>query len=322
MCLWGTRNAKKVWVDDRECGSTEKPVDDEKGTSFQGVFAAWYYDGEKMHDPLIVDAGNGRVEGNEEEGKVTLVGTNGNYIFRGKESGNFFSVKFKNENGVDVYISSSPYDEHLSSIIPTGKKYVGKLAYQMYKVKRANCSGKMNIGDGEEEVKGSCYFQNVRINSPTSPWYWAFLHSENGYYLDYFVPHFGLPMLRRRYEHGSWLDHGWKKLSRGLHVYDPTDGQLHKIKKFKVERRYVDDLPVFRLHGKEEGKELDLELTAYSRACWRIKQPLLGISSTILHYNEYPCWVTKFEFKDGDKRIDLDDIGHTVGNCEHAWGIV
>lgn len=162
----------------------------------------------------------------------------------------------------------------------------------------------------------------MRINSPTSPWYWAFLHSENGYYIDYFVPHFGLPMLRRRYKHKSPLDRGWKKLSRGFHIYDPEEGRDYRIKKFKVKQRYENDLPIFHLYGEEDGKRLDMEVTAYSRACWKIKQPWLGISSTILYYNEYPCHITKLDFRDGDKRITLKDTGKVWGNCEHSWGIV
>ncbi|MDG6220208.1 MAG: hypothetical protein QCI38_02005 [Candidatus Thermoplasmatota archaeon] len=322
MCLWGTRNCKKVWVDDYEWRRSSNPVDDEKGLGYEGVAAAWYYDGKKMHDPLLIDSGSGRIEGGDNNGKVTLQGKDGEYVFLGKKGGEKFDIDLKNKNGVQINVSTRPYDPHQSSIVPTGKKYVGKLAYQMYKVKRADCSGRINIGGKTDEVEGSAYFQNVRINSPTSPWYWAFLHGENGYYLDYFVPHWGLPMMRRGYGHKSWLDRGWRKLSRGMHIYDPKEQQSYTMKKFRVEKKYVNDLPVFHLHGEDGSKKVDLELTTYSRACWKIRQPWLGISSTILHYNEYPCHITRLDYRDGGKRINLEDFGHTVGNCEHAWGIV
>ena len=325
MCLLGTRNCKKVWVDDYVWRRDHPPKEDQGGLTYSGVAAAWYFDGENMHDPLLIDSGKGRIETNGEEGKVTLQGGSGSYDFIGKDGGKSFTLDLKNTDGsspIDVNISTSMYDQHQSEIVPTGKNYVGKLAYKMFKVKRVDCSGSITMNGQRDDVEGSAYFQNVRINSPTSPWFWAFLHSENGYYLDYFLPHWGLPIFRRGYSHKSILDRGWRKLSRGLHIYDPTDGKDYTIKNFKVEKEYVDDLPVFHLHGREGGKSIDLELSTYSRACWKIKQPWLGISSTILHYNEYPCHITRLDYRCGPKRITLDDFGHTVGNLEHAWGMV
>jgi hypothetical protein len=42
----------------------------------------------------------------------------------------------------------------------------------------------------------------------------------------------------------------------------------------------------------------------------------------VLHYNEYPANVAKFEFSDRGRRVTLEDLAPVVGNCEHSWGLV
>ena len=70
------------------------------------------------------------------------------------------------------------------------------------------------------------------------------------------------------------------------------------------------------------GKSIDMESAAYARATWVIRQPVLGPITNVLHYNEYPANVTRFEFSDHGRRVGLEDIGPVVGNCEHSWGLV
>jgi len=170
-------------------------------------------------------------------------------------------------------------------------------------------------------LKGTTYFQKVRINSPTMPWYFGVFHSSRGDYIDYFMPHIGLPMFRRSPSHKSKLDFGERMLSKGIHFVE-TDGKNHSIKNVKIRKTHGNGFPVFYLSGHDGGKKVEMEMRPYSRAYWRVEQPLLRFFSTILYYNEYPAVVTKFRFEDNGKITTLDDMGFTIGNCEHSWGIV
>src|SRR2546428_3496314 len=97
---------------------------------------------------------------------------------------------------------------------------------------------------------------------------------------------------------------------------------MHKFKDVVLPKPHVDILPVFRLRCEMAGKSIDMEATAYARATWVIRQPVVGSLANVLHYNEYPANVTAFEFSDRGRRVTLDDLGPVVGNCEHSWGIV
>ena len=107
-----------------------------------------------------------------------------------------------------------------------------------------------------------------------------------------------------------------------MQYYDPHENRYHHFKDLRISREYEDDLPVFTFKGENRGESIRMRIRAYSRAHWRIKQPWLGIFSTVLVYNEYPAFVEEFEIRGSRGRISLDDIGNFVGNAEHSWGIV
>ena len=317
VLLWGTRNSRALVINNHawrrrgEIRRTPASVD------CDGMAAGWYYDGATMHDPLFVDDGPIHTERNG-GGRLSL--ENGNaYTFDAAKTPNIVSVR---RPGLNVELEVSPWTDYLSQVVPTGKKYLYHLGYRMHKVRGSRVRGTVRLGGGEDSVEGTAYFQKVRINSPTSPWYWGVFHAPDGSYLDYFLPHLGPPALRRSPAHDSRFDWGELRLSRSFQFYEAATGEMHKIKGVRVTKRYVEDLPIFRLAGERDGKSVDLEMTSYARAYWEIRQPLLGPLTNVLYYNEYPANVTAFEFRDGGRRVTLEDLGPVVGNCEHAWGIL
>jgi len=317
VLLWGTRNCRALVINDhawrRDADLRRTPV----SVDCQGMAAGWYYDGTTMHDPLFVDDGPLHAEHNG-GGRLSVESGNA-YTFDATKTPSRVSVR---RPGVDIELEVSPWTEYLSQVVPTGKTYLYHLGYRMHKIRGSRVRGSVRLGGGVESVEGTTYFQKVRINSPTSPWYWGVFHAPDGSYLDYFLPHLGPPALRRTSAHGSAFDWGELHLSRSFQFYEATTGKMHKIKGVRVTKRYVDDLPVFRLEGSREGKSVQLEMTSYARAYWEIRQPILGPFTNVLYYNEYPANVTAFEFRDRGRRVTLDDLGPTVGNCEHAWGLV
>ncbi len=321
MVLWATRNAKKVYVNGEKWFNREGIEKGENEVTFPGLSAGWYYDGNAMHDPLFQVSSPVRAFWNSEHGEVTTKKEMHSRLFYENMS---YHLDLKKE-GLDVQIDMTPWTEELSRAVPTGRQYFGNLGYKMYKIRGMRAKGSILYGGKTIEVEGTAYFQKVRINSPTSPWYWAAFHGENGEFMDYFVPHMGLPVFRRGLEHKSIFDRWEKHLSNSFEFYDPQEKRYHSLKGIKIERRYENDLPIFTLSGRDGNTNLKAELTTYSRAYWIVKQPLLGAFSTTLVYNEYPAVMTGFSLKygsNGEREIRLSDIGQMVGNCEHAWGIV
>ncbi len=318
VILWGTRNCRRLVVNGH---AWEHPEDDlvrtDRTVDCGGVTAGWWYDGGAMHDPLFVDDGALHTEWGE-GGRLVLA--NGNrYEFDAAREPQVVAVT---RPGLDIRLEVRPWTEYLSRIVPTGKRYLSHLGYEMHKIRGSKVSGSIRLGGKTEDLDGTAYFQKVRINSPTSPWYWGVFQAQDGSYLDYFMPHLGPPALRRTARHDSPWDWGEWHLSNSFQFYEAATGELHKIKDVAVTKRYVDDLPVFTLRGEMAGKTVLMELTTYARATWVIRQPVWGPIANVLHYNEYPANVTRFEFADGQRRVTLDDLGPVVGNCEHSWGLV
>ncbi len=318
VILWGTRNCRKLVINDIPWRNDGKFARQDNGIDTRGVAAGWYYDGQKMHDPLFVDSGDLviRMAG---DGGTLSVKSDSTYAFDVTARPYRILV---NRPDARIDLTLDKWTELMDPIVPTGKDFLGHLGYKMHKIRGSRASGTVSVAGNEERVDGTVYFQKVRINSPTSPWYWGVFHSEIGSYIDYFMPHIGPQAMRRTASHASNLDWGERMLSKGFQFIDDTDGQMHKLKAIRMSKRYEDDLPIFLLQGESGNQRLRLEMAAYARAYWEIVQPVLGPMTTLLYYNEYPVNVTGFEYAEGSKKWTLADLGRVVGNCEHAWGIV
>ncbi|HKZ48115.1 MAG TPA: hypothetical protein VJ397_04910 [Thermoplasmata archaeon] len=320
VLLWGTRNCRKLVVNGHEWRNDLTFRRTDQGLEVDGMTAAWYYDGRTMHDPLFVDDGHLLLSRGGDGGKLELANGGNAYAYDVSAEPNRVRVR---RPDCAVNLEILPWVPHLDGLVPTGKQYLWNLGYRMFKVRGQRARGTITAAGRTDAVEGTVYFQNVRINSPTSPWYWSAFHSENGSYLDYFMPHMGPPAMRRTERHASRLDWGERSLSRGLIFVDGRDGKVRRVKNLKMRKTYAGDLPTFTLTGEDAATAVRMVMETYARAYWKIEQPFLGILTSRLYYNEYPAILREFEFREGSKRTTLNDLGSwVVGNCEHAWGIV
>jgi hypothetical protein len=317
MILWGTRNCRSLKVNDMPWVNDYGLKRSGNGLQVPGIAAAWYFDGRKMYDPLFLKKGPLTSRWGDNDGALSL--KNGGHCTFTSSNGMY---KIDTEFGdLKVKLDIKEWVPHLYEPVPTGKRYLGFLGYKMYKIRASRVEGVLDIGGKADHVEGTTYFQKVRINSPTSPWYFGVFHSARGDYLDYFMPHLGPPMFRRSPNHDSKLDFWERILSKGIH-FSEASGKNHSIKNVQMDKVYQRDLPVFRLTGRDGRKKVDMELKCYSRAYWKVEQPLMRVLNTVLYYNEYPAYMTKFRFEEDGRVVTLNDMGFTIGNCEHAWGIV
>ena len=287
--------------------------------TFESMVASWYYDGRKMHDPLFIDIGKTETKRSDDSGLLSLEGREGVYSYGGSSADFWLNVGTKN---VGIELSMGRLSDVMAELMPTGKNFIGNMGYSMLKYRALSSSGKIRVGQTEVPVKGRSYFQKVRIASITPCWYWGTVQWDNGGYLQYFLPHMGLPMLRRSLSHESTLDWGEKMISKTLNFYDPVEGKEYLMKDIKITKRYENDLPIFTVNASSPEAELSIEMETYARCCWNIAQPLLGPLWHGIFYNEYPARVRNFEFKNGSRKTNNDDFGKSYCNCEHTWGSV
>jgi len=316
MVLWSTKNCDRIKIDDYDWarkGDIEKAVNGEAGElKFNGVVGAWYFDGQKMNEELVLEERNMASVWNK--GNGTLKPVDGrNLTFSGGDGR--YKVRIEAKGG-DFEFNMSPWTKFQSQTRPGGKNYIGKVGYEMSKIYGNRMAGTI----GGSPVEGTAYFQKVMVNAPAVPWYWGMFHGEEGSYLEYFMPHAGLPCLRRSSSPRSVLDRLELPLSKKIiFFHEPSQKNYEFRKNISIKKSVENGLPTFSVSAKQGGAEIRMKLRAYSRACWTFRQKFCGLD-TVLHYNEYPTAMEEFILKDGTTIIRKDDLGNAAGNTEHAWG--
>ena len=329
MVLWSTKDCDTIKVDDFDW-FRRRPItrgeEAEEGSTktldFNGMVAVWYYDGETMKDPFRLKECDFKVERKERSGAL-LPSLEKDYNFTGEEHNWVVNIK---GGPVDFHFEMGPWNTFLTSPRHSKRAYIKQYGYEILKIFGTTLKGTIESEGEKEEIDGSAYFQKVTVNAPTIPWFWCVLHTERGDYLDYFIPHVGPSMFRKKLDHKSVLDRQGHSLSRHLQFYNAPIDRLFRFRDLKISKSYDEnDLPTFILNGKAEDSSIRVVLKSYSRATWRFQQKYLKLLTSILYYNEYPVTIAEFELKWQDekgeeKRLLKEDLGQTMGNCEHAWG--
>ena len=328
MILWSTKHTKWIKVNDylwEPARDVERIQDgDRTRLSFDGMTAAWWYDGSRMHEPLLLERGDFEVVGEGGEGGEGTLDPRSPHDLRlsGRPGRYRLDISLP-EKGHAFHLEMVPWTPFMDQHRYRANRYTRKWSYNILRVYGSRVTGRYLVDGQEVDAAGStAYFQKVRVNAPAVPWYWCVLHTERGDYLDYFMPHVGLTILRGTDRPRSWLDRDGHFMGRSLQFWDGAEQRLRKFKRTRIRKTFTgDDLPVFHLRGENEHGTIELELEAYSRAYWRFEQKyLLGLGRSILYYNEYPAQVNRFELVQDGKRTSLADLGWTAANCEHTWG--
>ncbi len=324
MILWSTKDCGSIKIHDAHFSKTREEAGREAGELFKGAVAAWYYDGYRMHDSFILDVCDLSVSNND-SGSILRTIPGEKYIF--KCDGDL------DTDGCDVIIDKDDIklDFHMSAaksgcIKPTesSNRYLGtRFGYDIVRIRRMGLSGTIKEGDKTEGVTGSAYFQKIHVNAPAVPWYWGMVHFKDGSILEYFIPHLGTSILKRRPDD---FDNGFGSIPLirpTVDYYNPHEAQPHRFNQLQFKKEINGATPPIWIgNARSDCGSISFKLDSYSRAYWRFEQPILGRLSSVFHYTEYPVTVSEFKIEiDGSKK-SLVDVGHGVGNAEHSWGML
>jgi hypothetical protein len=325
MILWSTKYTDWIKVDhfdwEPEGDIERRASGDDVDLRFNGMTAAWWYDGLRMFDPVILEPNDFTVQRRGRDGGLDP-GSAHDLRLSGNPDRYQLDIDLP-EDGHAFHLEMTPWTPFMSEHRYRANAYTKKYSYNILRIYGMHVDGTYKVDGEEVDAAGStAYFQKVRVNAPAVPWYWCVLHTERGDYLDYFMPHIGLQMLRTGKGPRSRLDGGELMLNRSIQYWDEGAQRLHKWKRVRMSKTFTDlDHPVFHVKGENADGTIELELEAYTRAYWRFEQPWLGgLRRSILYYNEYPVQVNRFEMVAGSERTTLEDLGWTRGNCEHTWG--
>jgi len=336
MILHSTKNSDTVRVLDRtwrrrfRLRRAERPAGagTDRVLEFHGMSAAWYFDGDTMRDPFLLQ--DLEYEVAERPDGSGYLRAHGRPDLEMAGDGERYAVGVADDTGdTRLEFRMRPWSPWLSEHRFARSQFTRAWGYDILKIHAMQMEGTLERkGAAPEPIEGTAYFQKVRVNAPSVPWYWGVLHAENGMYIDYFQPNVGPQMWRRTARQRSPVDRWWwgeLKLRSSLDIYDPTTGVNHTIRRFRLRHRYLrgSDHPVFTVEGTGPTARARMELSTYSRAYWSFAQKHLGgLLTSRLFYNEYPAVLTAFEFEDltTGRKVTRQELGFVAANCEQTWG--
>ncbi len=286
MILWSTKNVREL-----NCNNLKIKLNHSQDRSkLDGVVAAWYFDGEKMHHNFLLGQCDINVSDKELSSDSTM-----------PTSFSINKTKSTVKIGNDFEFIAEAVNKHIFTM-PTyhPNTYFGNIGYATIRLNHLKLSGKIK----NEPIHGSAYFQRVFVNAPIIPWYWGIFHFENGGILSYFDPY----LLGKSFKNGiSFFD--------GNEMHDFSDMNV---------KRSGGDIPTFTVTGKNEHVKINFTVDCYSYTPWIFRGKALGIIPSKLIYNEYPAVISdlKLTNKKTGKKITLEDLGKSIGNAEHTTGLL
>jgi hypothetical protein len=325
MVLWSTKDNALVEVNGHPWMPVGRPGFDEDGAiGMDGMVAAWWYDGENLIEPLILEESRIIVLAEDHpkwphsKGGIVASHTEREYSMGLSPDEGKFWLRLDTEHG-DFDLEMKPWNNAMSSLKVAQAEYGMGMGYGISRMHGALCSGKI---DGKE-TNGTAYFQKVCVQAPSPPWFWGMLHLDDGSYIDWFLPHVSPTITARDSEPWKLRDIAHLPLSMGGLFHDASRGRSEKFSEVRVERTCEDSgLPVFHVHMWNGITEIRIEAKAVTRAHWTFDQPTRGGMTSHLTYNEYPLDVVKLEIDDEKGIRTRKDWGVIRGNAEHSWGLL
>ncbi|PIN84839.1 MAG: hypothetical protein COV47_05345 [Candidatus Diapherotrites archaeon CG11_big_fil_rev_8_21_14_0_20_37_9] len=318
MILWSTKNEKSIKCNGSTFTFPNKILIDEKKTSFDGVVAAWYFDG-KMHDSYLL-----------EQSKISLTKKPYSLVSDSENKSKFFEKNGKLfveiNRGEKTFNFELAIDSSKDFLNPThaGGTYPGGLSFSALGIPKADFSGSIIEHEELREIKGTAYFQYVIVNAPSPSWYWGIFHFPKGGFLSYFNPHIGPALLKGNLTN-KFIRQGNISIGNDLYFANPKTGTKESFKLKKItSKKNSKGFPIFFVFGENKFKKISFEVDCYSDAFWEFEKKAFGLLNTKLRYNEYPSKIKNFKVTDKKEKIIVStkELGEAVGNAEHSWGIL
>ncbi|MBF92766.1 MAG: hypothetical protein CMB78_03215 [Euryarchaeota archaeon] len=345
MTLWSTKETDAI----RVSGHWWKPgsrmyKDDDGGFVIPGMVCAWWFDGDRMHEPLTMRECRMAVISDEHplwpgdgqgQGAGAVIPIDREDLSMGMSPGNqsmwlsLSSDKEAQEGGAPTRFEAhlTPWWGPPSELTYKNNEIALGMGYDILRVQ--GMKSKLSV-DGKE-VEGTAYFQKVTVQAPSVPWFWGMLHFDDGSYLDWFLPH--ITPLSTTKDDKPWRKRDTTRIplkTAGIfhdrirektHEFDHCEVNLSESNQgLKDEQGNL--LPDFQILLFNDSTRIELEISAFSRARWTFDQPTRGGLVSHLTYNEYPFEVARILIHDQEGTRTQEDYEWMHGNAEHSWGFL
>ncbi len=329
MVLWSTKDTEKIDIAGEVWKRNYSPSKSYNGARvFDGVVASWWFDGNTMHEPWVLE--NGRIALVEKSHRVAgaVVPLWEKRLSTGMSADlTSFWIDARRSMGKtgpqNINVQIEPSTDLGSRISNRVRKWPGGFGYEISRLRHAHAIATI---DGEEVI-GTAYFQKVAVHSPAAPWFWGVLHFSDGSYLDWFQPHIGGRALRRSNKSWSFIDMAGSIATGEGALW--IDAERNRSERFSIVKISVDPqgshqnaLPVFTVHLANGRTKIKVVTKAVSRANWTFDQPARGGMLSHFTYNEYPLTVQSLQIRDEIGTRNRQNWTWIRGNAEQAWGFL
>jgi len=347
MVLWSTKDTEVIDVGGDEWTGGRPNFDADGGIAIPGMVAAWWFDGERMWEPLVKTPLRMSAMATSHPlwpmsagvtGSGAIIPIDERDLSMGlKPKGDEFWLNISpDKEQVDLgapanfSLQMRPWTKPMSTARWAHKDYGMGMGYDILRLHGALVKGTI----AGEPVQGTAYFQKVCVQAPSPPWYWGMLHASDGTYIDWFLPHVATTITAKDARPWKMRDLPHHSLSNSGLMHDAKRQRSEKFENLTVRKTHGErvegehgdwpeaPLPVFEVEMWNGRCKVQIRAEAVARAHWTFDQPTRGRMTSHLTYNEYPLKVTHLKICDEKGERTLSDFSWIRGNAEHSWGLL
>ncbi|MFA6328270.1 MAG: hypothetical protein WCY41_02410 [Candidatus Micrarchaeia archaeon] len=319
MILWSIKKDGEIKCNSLDIRIPRQLEARSDGTySLNGAAAAWYFDGEKMHDDFVL-----------ETSCMTLDPRSRSLVAPGKTPSSFsqrgedFITRIKS-GGIEFEFVARQTDLHTAvgpnygdTQFPAGMRIEGT------RIETMSLSGTEAHNGSKRALSGTAYFQKILLAAPPPPWYWGLYHFSDGSFFTYMVPYAGRSMLADNAWAGARLKKPSFPLKQDVFLYHAPSKRVFDGHCLSVTPSQIGETDTWQHEMKGSGSDFEITATAraYSHACWSFRKKIgaLPLRSSF-KYNEYPSVLESLELTTNSGEVIR--LKNGWGNMENAWGFI
>lgn len=318
MVIWSIKKDAHIACNSLEIKTREQI--EKKGEllwKLNGAAAAWYFDGEKMHEDFVLETTQMELDGKKlslvapGENKSSFCLEGNEYVTRIGTKTHKFEFRAKQE---DLHKAVGPV--HGRTKLPFGMEVEGT------RIERLELFGSEVQNGKKTKLSGTAYFQKILVAAPPPQWYWGLYHFEDGSFFTYMVPYVGRAALADNVWEGAKLKKPTLAMQQDIMLYHAPSGRVFSGGNVCVlPKKGEGQLWSHSVLGKGKGFEIEAFANSYSHACWKFTKKV-GVlpAKSNFRYNEYPSVLEKLELRmeSGEKIV----LKNGWGNMENSWGFI
>lgn len=319
MILWSVKNDPDIKCNHLPITGARNIVREKGQTLLDGAAAAWYFDGEQMHDNIVLERS---VMPLDSDACALLApgSTPSSYALDGPEH----ITKIKTPE-IEFTLRAVQTDKnpHVGPVygrtpMPFGMEIEGT------RIEIAELGGtEKEKGKAAKKISGTAYFQKILLAAPPPQWYWGIFHFPDGSYATYMNSYLG----RATLSDNMWGKPNLKRptlgVSEDIFVYHKPSGRFFEGHSLKLVPSRAKERRCWKhsFSGGGKGFSVEGEAEGYAHSSWTFEKNIgkVPIKSKFV-YNEYPSVMKRIKIIPTDGKPILLENGW--GNMENSWGFI